>query len=147
MDAQKSIINEHVHKHRRGGKQQSNTKESSPSVHELMTADQEQVMLASRMDRRSLNYIAAAAAKAAAAKATKVSGLSSSSGSSSSSASGVSSISGSSGGSKDSNALLGMDTVLLVVCSNRPDYLTTTLEHVVKYHPRNSVPIFVSEDG
>ena len=138
MDAQKTIINEHVHKHRRGVIQQPNTKNSPASAHELMTVDQQQKAVASRMDSRSLAYIAAAAAKAA-AKATKTPDLSSSSSSSSGSSS--------SAGSKDINALLGMDTVLLVVCSNRPDYLTTTLEHVVKYHPRNSVPIFVSEDG
>ena len=137
MDAQKTIINEHVHKHRRGNSiQQSKTKISPASAQELMSADHQQSG-ASRMDRRSLAYLAAAAAKAA-AKTTQIIPDRSSSSSSSSS---------SSGGSKDINDLLGMDTILLVVCSNRPDYLTTTLEHVVKYHPRNSVPIFVSEDG
>jgi hypothetical protein len=42
------------------------------------------------------------------------------------------------GGSSSSpiDQLLGMDTVLLVVCSNRPEYLRTSLEHVVKYHPK-----------
>ena len=36
----------------------------------------------------------------------------------------------------DANSLLGMDTVLLIICSDRPDYLERTLEYVVKYHPR-----------
>ncbi|CAM9116827.1 unnamed protein product, partial [Ectocarpus fasciculatus] len=40
------------------------------------------------------------------------------------------------------------DTVLLVVASpNRPDYLKKTLSTVLKYHPRNSIPILISEDG
>ena len=51
------------------------------------------------------------------------------------------------GGAQDVNTLLGLDTVLLVVCSNRPEYLKTTLEHVVRHHPKRSVPIFLSEDG
>ena len=36
----------------------------------------------------------------------------------------------------DANALLGLDTVLLIICSNRPEYLKRTLENVLKYHPR-----------
>ena len=151
MDAQKTIINEHVHKHRRSNSiLLSKTKISPASAQELMVADHQQSGN-SRMDRRSLAYLAAAAAKAA-AKTTQISPDRSSSSSSSTHSSGSSSSSSSSsssgsGGSKDINDLLGMDTILLVVCSNRPDYLTTTLEHVVKYHPRKSVPIFVSEDG
>lgn len=132
MDAQKTIINEHVHKHRRGGIHQSETKTSPASAQALMVVDYQQSG-SSRMDRRSLAYLATAAAKTAAKTTQKISDRNSSS-----------SISA---GSKDINVLLGMDTILLVICSNRPDYLTTTLEHVVKYHPRNSVPIFVSEDG
>jgi hypothetical protein len=31
---------------------------------------------------------------------------------------------------------LGMDTVLLIIASNRPDYLEKTLSFVVQYHPR-----------
>ena len=42
---------------------------------------------------------------------------------------------------RDKNILLGMDTVLLIMCSNRPDYLRTTLEHVVKHHPRYIIVI------
>ena len=34
------------------------------------------------------------------------------------------------------NALLGLDTVLLIICSNRPEYLKRTLDNVLKYHPR-----------
>jgi GNT-I family len=45
------------------------------------------------------------------------------------------------------NRLLGLETVLLIVCSDRPDYLKTTLDLVVKHHPKKSVPIVVSEDG
>jgi hypothetical protein len=37
----------------------------------------------------------------------------------------------------DVNSLLGMDSVLLIICStNRPDYLRRTLEYVLKFHPR-----------
>ena len=39
------------------------------------------------------------------------------------------------------------DTVLLIICARRPDYLQRTLSNVLKYHPRNSVPIVISEDG
>lgn len=31
---------------------------------------------------------------------------------------------------------LGLDTILLIICSNRPEYLKRTLEHVLRYHPR-----------
>jgi hypothetical protein len=31
----------------------------------------------------------------------------------------------------------GLDTVLLIICSNRPEYLKRTLEHVLRYHPRS----------
>lgn len=44
------------------------------------------------------------------------------------------------------NTLLG-GTVLLIICANRPDYLKKTLSYVVKYHPKSSVSIVVSEDG
>jgi hypothetical protein len=37
----------------------------------------------------------------------------------------------------DANFLLGMDSVLLIICStNRPEYLRKTLEYVLKFHPR-----------
>lgn len=37
----------------------------------------------------------------------------------------------------DANSLLGMDSVLLIICStSRPNYLRRTLEHVLKFHPR-----------
>ena len=37
----------------------------------------------------------------------------------------------------DANSLLGMDTVLLIICStSRPEYLKRTLENVLKFHPR-----------
>lgn len=42
---------------------------------------------------------------------------------------------------------LGFDTVLLVMASDRPNYLQKTLDAVAKYHPRSAVPIIVSEDG
>ena len=32
---------------------------------------------------------------------------------------------------------LGFDTILLIICSNRPEYLKRTLEHVLRYHPRS----------
>ena len=35
---------------------------------------------------------------------------------------------------------LELDTILLIICSNRPDYLKRTLENVLRYHPR-SVPL------
>ena len=31
---------------------------------------------------------------------------------------------------------LGLDTILLIICSNRPEYLKRTLEHVLRHHPR-----------
>lgn len=34
------------------------------------------------------------------------------------------------------NTLLGMDTFLLIMCSNRPDYLKRTLDFVLLHHPR-----------
>ena len=44
--------------------------------------------------------------------------------------------------------MLGVDTVLLVMASNRPQYLKRCLSKVVQYHPRGgTVPIVVSEDG
>jgi alpha-1,3-mannosyl-glycoprotein beta-1,2-N-acetylglucosaminyltransferase len=45
------------------------------------------------------------------------------------------------------HARLGLDTVLLIICANRPEYLQQTLERVVKYHPEGELPIFVSQDG
>lgn len=42
---------------------------------------------------------------------------------------------------------LGISTLLLIIASNRPDYLKKTLGHVLQYHPRSSVPILVSQDG
>jgi hypothetical protein len=37
----------------------------------------------------------------------------------------------------DANSLLGMDSVLLIICStSRPEYLRKTLEFVLKFHPR-----------
>ena len=32
---------------------------------------------------------------------------------------------------------VGLDTVLLIICSNRPQYLKRTLELVLRYHPRS----------
>jgi len=43
--------------------------------------------------------------------------------------------------------LLGWDTALLVICSNRPQYLERSLSYVIDYHPGESLPIFISEDG
>jgi alpha-1,3-mannosyl-glycoprotein beta-1,2-N-acetylglucosaminyltransferase len=42
---------------------------------------------------------------------------------------------------------LGFDTILLIICANRPQYLDRTLSHVTKYHPKKSVPILISQDG
>ena len=39
------------------------------------------------------------------------------------------------------------DTVLLIICSNRPEYLRRSLQKVIDYHPRRNYPIFISEDG
>ena len=38
-------------------------------------------------------------------------------------------------------------TVLLIIASNRYDYLKQTLDNVIKYHPRQGIPIVISEDG
>ena len=38
-------------------------------------------------------------------------------------------------------------TVLLIICSNRPDYLQKTLDFILKYHPRIGYSIVISEDG
>lgn len=42
---------------------------------------------------------------------------------------------------------LGMGTVLLVMASNRPDYLEKSLSYILQYHPRQAVPIVISQDG
>lgn len=43
---------------------------------------------------------------------------------------------------------LGADTVLLIIASNRPEYLKRSLNYILKYYPRGSeMPIFISEDG
>lgn len=42
---------------------------------------------------------------------------------------------------------LGKDTVLLIMASNRPEYLARCLVHVSHYHPRLAVPIIISQDG
>lgn len=42
---------------------------------------------------------------------------------------------------------LGISTLLLIIASNRPDYLQRSLKYVVDYHPRTAVPILVSQDG
>lgn len=42
---------------------------------------------------------------------------------------------------------LGLNTILLIICSNRPDYLKKTLSYVLQFHPRTSVPILISQDG
>lgn len=41
---------------------------------------------------------------------------------------------------------LGSDTVLLIICANRAEYLKRTLEAVVKYRPQG-LPVFISQDG
>lgn len=43
--------------------------------------------------------------------------------------------------------LLGWNTALLIICSNRPEYLERSLSYIVKYHPGDSLPVFISEDG
>lgn len=48
---------------------------------------------------------------------------------------------------RDGIAYLGEDTLLLIICANRPDYLQKTLKYVLDYHPKSSVPILVSQDG
>jgi hypothetical protein len=50
-------------------------------------------------------------------------------------------------GKRSISSLLGESTVLLIIASNRPEYLKKTLSYVIKYHPLDSVPIVVSEDG
>ncbi|MFX8856579.1 hypothetical protein ABTM81_20575, partial [Acinetobacter baumannii] len=47
---------------------------------------------------------------------------------------------------RDVNSL-GMDTALLIIAANRPEYLDKTLSYVVKYHPKKSCPILISHDG
>ena len=47
----------------------------------------------------------------------------------------------------DVKSLLGFATVLLIICSNRPEYLQRSLSYVVKYHPGDSIPIVISQDG
>jgi hypothetical protein len=42
---------------------------------------------------------------------------------------------------------LGFDTILLIICANRPQYLDRTLSHVIKHHPKKSIPILISQDG
>jgi alpha-1,3-mannosyl-glycoprotein beta-1,2-N-acetylglucosaminyltransferase len=42
---------------------------------------------------------------------------------------------------------LGLSTLLLIIASNRPDYLQRSLKYVVDYHPRTAVPILISQDG
>eukprot|EP01039_Chlorochromonas_danica_P005570 gene5570-6133_t len=44
-------------------------------------------------------------------------------------------------------ASLGMNTILLVIASNRPDYLKKALDYILRYHPRTAVPIIISQDG
>jgi alpha-1,3-mannosyl-glycoprotein beta-1,2-N-acetylglucosaminyltransferase len=39
------------------------------------------------------------------------------------------------------------DTVLLIISSNRPEYLKRTLSYVVQYHAPHKLPIVISEDG
>lgn len=41
----------------------------------------------------------------------------------------------------------GMNTAILIMASNRPEYLHRCLEHILRYHPRIVLPIIVSEDG
>lgn len=45
------------------------------------------------------------------------------------------------------SSLLGENTVLLIIASNRPQYLSKTLSYVIKYHPLDSIPIVIAEDG
>ena len=49
--------------------------------------------------------------------------------------------------SVDGGKCLGLDTVLLIICANRPEYLQRTLDAVIKHHPKTAVPIVISEDG
>lgn len=49
---------------------------------------------------------------------------------------------------ENSRTSLSKDTMLLIICSNRPEYLKRTLDNVIKYHPKNGdLPILISEDG
>ncbi len=41
----------------------------------------------------------------------------------------------------------GLDSALLIIAANRPQYLDRTLSHVIKYHPKKSLPIIISHDG
>ena len=49
--------------------------------------------------------------------------------------------------SSSSSSSLGLDTILLIVASNRPQYLEKCLKYVIQYHPKISIPIIVTEDG
>eukprot|EP01031_Cornospumella_fuschlensis_P041768 gene41768-50984_t len=42
---------------------------------------------------------------------------------------------------------LGLNTVLLVMASNRPEYLKKCLSFILQYHPNTAVPITISQDG
>lgn len=42
---------------------------------------------------------------------------------------------------------LGISTLLLVIASNRPEYLQKTLHFALQYHPKIAIPIVVSQDG
>jgi len=45
-------------------------------------------------------------------------------------------------------AQLGMDTAVLMICYNRPDYLERSLKAIRRYHPGTGhVPIVISQDG
>ena len=59
----------------------------------------------------------------------------------------LSSLSLSLSSSSPSPNLLGLDTVLLIVASNRPQYLEKCLNYVIQYHPKTEVPIIITEDG
>jgi alpha-1,3-mannosyl-glycoprotein beta-1,2-N-acetylglucosaminyltransferase len=41
----------------------------------------------------------------------------------------------------------GKSSAILIMASNRPEYLHRCLEHILRYHPRIVLPIIVSEDG
>lgn len=41
----------------------------------------------------------------------------------------------------------GTDTVLLIIASDRPEYLKRCLTKVLMYHPKVTLPIVISEDG
>jgi alpha-1,3-mannosyl-glycoprotein beta-1,2-N-acetylglucosaminyltransferase len=47
---------------------------------------------------------------------------------------------------KEAQSNLASETMLLIICANRPEYLKRTLEAVAKYRPPE-LPIFVSQDG